>query len=133
MGTLPANLNIPNCINVNFNKPQGKMKIAVLCLVMVLLVVIKAASMKKDQEMNIEGDDLQEMNIEKRADGKNYRFSEIYEDIERRSDQINGDRLFSLLDFCLTRHHVYGWSDLQGCLENKGIALPLSCVLHVPA
>jgi len=68
MGTLPANLNIPNCLNVNFNKPQGKMKIAVLCLVMVLLVVIKAASMKEDQEMNIDGDELQEMNIEKRAD-----------------------------------------------------------------
>merc|ERR1712060_519133 len=70
MGTLPANLNIPNCINVNFDKPQGKMKIAVLCLVMVLLVVIKTAPMKEDQEMNIEGDELQEMNNEKRADAE---------------------------------------------------------------
>ena len=46
------------------------MKIAVLCLVMVLLVVIKAASMKEDQEMNIDGDELQEMNIEARAEGE---------------------------------------------------------------
>ena len=46
------------------------MKIAVLCLVMVLVVVIKAAPMKEDQEMNIEGDELQEMNNEKRADGE---------------------------------------------------------------
>ena len=46
------------------------MKIAILCLVMVLLVVIKAAPMKEDQEMNIEGDELQEMNNEKRADGE---------------------------------------------------------------
>merc|ERR1712060_309236 len=70
MGTLPANLNIPNCLNVNFNKPQGKMKIAVLCLVMVLAVVIKAAPMKDDQEMNIEGNELQEMNVERRANAE---------------------------------------------------------------
>merc|ERR1712060_575992 len=70
MGTLPANLNIPNCLNVNFNKPQGKMKIAVLCLVIALAVVIKAAPMKEDQEMNIEGDELQEMNVERRADAE---------------------------------------------------------------
>merc|ERR1712060_871810 len=71
MGTLPANLNIPNCLNVNFNKPQGKMKIAVLCLVMVLAVVIKAAPMKEDQEINIErrADD-QEMNVERRANAE---------------------------------------------------------------
>jgi len=46
------------------------MKIAVLCLVMVLVVVIKAAPMKEDQEMNIEGDELQEMNIEARAEAE---------------------------------------------------------------
>merc|ERR1711990_1223150 len=81
MGTLPANLNIPNCLNVKFNKPQGKMKIAVLCLVMVLAVVIKAAPMKEDLEinverrandqgMNIEGNELQEMNVERRANAE---------------------------------------------------------------
>jgi len=46
------------------------MKIAVLCLVMVLVVVIKAAPMKEDQEMNIVGDELQEMNIEARAEAE---------------------------------------------------------------
>merc|ERR1711897_72849 len=51
-------------------EPQGKMKIAVLCVVMVLVVVIKAAPMKEDQEMDIEGDELQEMNIEARVEAE---------------------------------------------------------------
>ena len=46
------------------------MKIAVLCLVALLAVVIKAAPVKEEKEMNIEGDELQEMNIEARADGE---------------------------------------------------------------
>merc|ERR1711990_324595 len=112
MGTLPANLNIPNCLNVKFNKPQGKMKIAVLCLVMVLAVVIKAAPMKEDLEinierraddrgMNIEGNELQEMNVERRANdqGMNIEGNELQEmNVERRANAEAFERLLDALD-----------------------------------
>merc|ERR1711933_293133 len=101
----PANLNNPTCINVNFNKPQGKMKIAVVCLVALLAVVIKAAPVQEEQE----GDVPQEMNIEAReADA----FEQLRQEmnIEARAEAEVFERLLNKLDTMAKRepiHHAH--------------------------
>jgi len=70
------------------------MKIAVLCLVALLAVVIKAAPVQEEQE----GDELQEMNIEARADADAFEQLRQEMNIEARAEAEVFERLLHKLD-----------------------------------
>jgi len=84
------------------------MKIAVLCLVALLAVVIKAAPVQEEQE----GDELQEMNIEARAADA---FEQLRQEmnIEARAEAEVFERLLNKLDTMAKRepkpfgHHAH--------------------------